>query len=121
MLFRSCFCHVGDVVRAVVALLDRPDAVGQVFNVGSMEEISIMRLAERIIDRAASSSKVDLIPYHQAYAEGFEDMRRRVPDIGKIRAFLGWEPTFTLDDILDQAISEARAELSVVGGRPRLE
>lgn len=110
-----CFCHVSDVVRAVLALLDRPDAVGQVFNVGSTEEITILDLAKRIVDRAGSSSTVELIPYDEAFPAGFEDMQRRVPDTTKVRTFLGWEPTLLLDDILDQTIAEARVELAARG------
>lgn len=107
-----CFCHVDDVVQAVVGLLDRPDAIGQVFNIGSMEEVTILELARRIIDRAGSSSEIELVPYSEAYAAGFEDMQRRVPDITKVRDFLGWEPTLRLDNILDQTIKEARIELA---------
>ena len=105
-----CFCHVADVVDALVRLLRHPDAVGEVFNVGSQEEISILELAHRILERAGSPSKVKLIPYREAYAEGFEDMRRRVPDTTKIRNLTGWEPTRTLDDILTETIAEAVAE-----------
>jgi UDP-glucose 4-epimerase len=107
-----CFCHVSDVVRAVLALLDRGDAVGQVFNIGSMEEVTILELARSIVERAGSASEVALVPYAEAFASGFEDMRRRVPDTTKVRDFLGWEPTLTLGDILDQTIAEARAELA---------
>lgn len=110
-----CFCHVSDVVRAALGLLDRPDAIGQVFNIGATEEVTILALANRIIERAGSTSAVERIPYNQAFLPGFEDMRRRVPDTAKIRAFLGWEPTLTLDDILDQTIAEARLELAARG------
>jgi UDP-glucose 4-epimerase len=112
-----CFCHVADVVAALVRLLDEPAAIGQVFNVGSQDEISIFDLAHRIIDRAGSPSRVQLVSYDVAYPNGFEDMRRRVPDITKVKELIGWEPTRTLDDILDAAIAEARAELGAEAGR----
>jgi UDP-glucose 4-epimerase len=103
-----CFCHVEDVVRALVALLELHDAVGNVFNVGSTQEITILDLAQRVIDAAGSSSGIDLIPYESAYAEGFEDMRRRVPDTTKLHDLTGWEPRRSLDDILADAIADAR-------------
>jgi UDP-glucose 4-epimerase len=106
-----CFCHVRDVVRALMGLLDREPAIGQVFNIGSSEEVTILELARRIIERAGSPSAVDLVPYADAYAEGFEDMRRRVPDTTKIQQFMDWRPTYTLEDILSDAIAEARDEL----------
>ncbi len=105
-----CFCHVSDVVDGLLGLLDHPDAVGEVFNIGSQEEVSVLSLAERIIDRAASTSSVELIPYDQAYPAGFEDMQRRVPNIDKIGALTGWEPTRSLDDILTETVGEAAAE-----------
>jgi UDP-glucose 4-epimerase len=103
-----CFCHVEDVIRALLELLERNDAVGNVFNVGSTNEISIIDLAQRVVDVAGSSSPINLIPYEEAYAEGFEDMRRRVPDTTKLRTLTGWEPQRTLDDILHDAIADAR-------------
>jgi UDP-glucose 4-epimerase len=106
-----CFCHVTDVVGALVGLLDRDDAVGEVFNVGSSEEVTILELARRIIDRAGSSSDIELVPYAEAYAKGFEDMRRRVPDTTKIGSFLGWRPRRALDEILTDAIADAGREL----------
>ena len=105
-----CFCHVSDVVDALLRLLAHPGARGEVFNVGSQDEISILELANRVIERAASRSWVELIPYEEAYASGFEDMQRRVPDTTKMRLLTGWAPTRTLDDILDDAIAEATAE-----------
>jgi UDP-glucose 4-epimerase len=108
-----CFCHVHDVVRALLGLLDHPDAVGEVFNVGADEEISMVDLARRIVERAGSTSEITLIPYEEAYEAGFEDMQRRVPDTAKLRSLTGWVPTLTLDEILDQTIAEARAERAV--------
>ncbi|HVF33137.1 MAG TPA: NAD-dependent epimerase/dehydratase family protein [Acidimicrobiales bacterium] len=113
-----CFCHVDDVVRALLLLLDDPRAVGEVFNIGSTEEVSILELAERIIARTGSSSSIELVPYEQAYEAGFEDMQRRVPDVGKIGALVGWSSTYLLDQILDETIAEARAELIVEGTSP---
>jgi UDP-glucose 4-epimerase len=112
-----CFCHVVDVVDALVRLLDHPGGRGEVFNVGSQEEISILGLANRIIDKTGNGSWVELIPYDQAYASGFEDMQRRVPDITKVRLMTGWTPTRTLDDILDDAIAEATAEQAGTAAR----
>ena len=103
-----CFCHVRDVVRALLLLLDDPVAEGDVFNVGSQEEITILELAERVIQRTGSSSSVDKIPYDIAFSSGFEDMYRRVPDTTKIRELTGWRAEITLDSILDDVISEKR-------------
>lgn len=103
-----CFCNVRDVVEAVIGLLNHPGALGQVFNVGSREEVTIRELAERVRARSGSSSKLVFIPYDEAYAEGFEDMQRRVPDIGKIRNLTGWEPHISLDATLDEIISYYR-------------
>ncbi len=105
-----CFCHVSDVVDALLGLLDNPDAVGGVFNVGSTEEVTIYALAERIVQRAGSSSPIRLVPYDHAYPFGFEDMKRRLPSIDRIRNLTGWHPTRTLDDILAETIAEAAAE-----------
>ena len=102
------FTYVGDVVRAVVALINEPRAVGQVFNIGNGKEISIRDLAERIKTMAGSASPIITIPYDQAYEEGFEDMPRRVPDISKIRALIGYEPTVELDGILTRVIASFR-------------
>jgi UDP-glucose 4-epimerase len=103
-----CFGHVADVVGGIVSVLDHPGAVGDVFNVGSPGEISIADLANTIIERTGSSSRVEMIPYDVAYESGFEDMMRRVPDTTKLTDLTGWKPTRTLDDILDETISEFR-------------
>ena len=102
------FTYVGDVVKAVVAVINEPRAVGQVFNVGNGREISIGELASRVKQIAESSSPIVTIPYDQAYEAGFEDMPRRVPDISKIRALVGYEPTVELDDILIRVIASLR-------------
>jgi UDP-glucose 4-epimerase len=105
-----CFGHVADIVDGLIGLLDHPDAVGDVFNIGAQGEISILDLAKRIVDLTASSSTMALIPYERAYESGFEDMQRRVPDTGKINALTGWAPSRTLDDILVETIAEASSE-----------
>ncbi|MGH9013417.1 MAG: NAD-dependent epimerase/dehydratase family protein [Acidimicrobiia bacterium] len=105
-----CFCHVIDVVDALLRLLDHPAAEGDVFNVGSTEEVSILELARRIKGRTGSRSKIRLVPYDEAYEVGFEDMARRVPEIAKIAALTGWRPTRVLDEILDETIAEARLQ-----------
>lgn len=106
-----CFAHVADVVEALLRLLAEGAAVGQTFNVGSSEEISIARLAEMVIERCDSSSHIQTIPYDQAYGPEFEDVRRRIPETGKLRALTGWSPRRTLEDVLTDAIAEARGEL----------
>ena len=103
-----CFCHVVDVVDAILRLLDDPRAEGDVFNVGSMEEVSILELAERVIRATGSSSTISLVPYEKAYDEGFEDMMRRVPDITKIKELTGWEPKRSLDEIVDEVVAWER-------------
>jgi UDP-glucose 4-epimerase len=103
-----CFCNVRDVVRAAVALAAEPRAVGEIFNVGSDEEIAILDLARRVLARSGSHSEIKLIPYDQAYEAGFEDMRRRVPDTHKIKTLIGWQPTIPLDQTLDQVIAQFR-------------
>ena len=104
-----CFSHVLDTVQATVRLLDHPDSPGDPFNVGALNECSINELAELIVAKTGSDSKIVHIPYEEAYEEGFEDMERRVPDITRIRNLTGWEPTRTLDDILDDVIAFERA------------
>jgi len=105
-----CFGHVADVTECLVRLLEHPGAHGEVFNVGSQEEISILELARRIALHTGDRSPIEVIPYDQAYADGYEDMRRRVPDIRKVSALTGWQPTRMLDDILSETIAEAEAE-----------
>jgi UDP-glucose 4-epimerase len=104
------FTYVGDVVQALTRLMEAPGAVGQVFNVGNTGEISILALAQRIKAMTASRSEIVLIPYEQAYEEGFEDMPRRVPALEKIRGLIGYEPTVQLDGILERVIAHSRAE-----------
>ena len=103
-----CFTYVGDVVAALLGLLDEPRAIGEVFNIGNPEEVSINDLARRIIELTDSTSQITHIPYEQAYERGFEDMRRRVPSIEKIHALIGYQPAKTLDQILDIVIEAER-------------
>jgi UDP-glucose 4-epimerase len=105
-----CFADVADIIGAVVKLADQPSAIGQVFNIGSTEEVTIRQLAERVIDATGSSSKIVYVPYEEAYAPGFEDMRRRVPDLSKIHGLIGYEPQYTLDDILRRVILYEREQ-----------
>jgi UDP-glucose 4-epimerase len=106
---RRCFCHVGDVVRALADLMRREDVYGEVFNIGAEEEIEIRKLAERVVELTGSSSEITLVPYDVAYEEGFEDMLRRLPDTAKIRERIGWQPTRSLDEMLADVIDEHRA------------
>jgi len=104
-----CFCHVDDVVRAVISLARSPEAVGEVVNVGSTEEVTIEALARRVIALSDSPSEIVYVPYAQAYETGFEDMRRRVPYIDKINRLIGWAPRASLDDILQDVIAYERS------------
>lgn len=99
-----CFCHVGDVVGALVKLMDNSKSVGEVFNVGSNQEITILDLAKRVKELTQSESEIVLIPYDEAYEEGFEDMPRRIPDIGKVNGLIGFRPEMSLDGILRSVI-----------------
>jgi len=99
-----CFLHVQDAVDVLVKLIKTPQAVGQVFNVGSQEEITIKQLAQEIIQLTGSSSSITFIPYDQAYEEGFEDMQRRVPDISKIQGLIGYRPTVNLEGIIKSVV-----------------
>ncbi|MDP9192370.1 MAG: GDP-mannose 4,6-dehydratase [Acidobacteriota bacterium] len=104
-----CFCHVQDVIGALMKLVDTPASIGEVFNIGSTEEVSILQLAETVKRLAASSSDIVFVPYDEAYEEGFEDMPRRVPDTTKVDALVGFQPTYTLDGIIRSVIEYQRA------------
>jgi nucleoside-diphosphate-sugar epimerase len=104
------FTHVRDVVQALLRLVATPGAVGQVINIGASEEITILALAERVRQLTQSESPITLVPYDQAYESGFEDMPRRLPDLRKIQAMIGYEPKHTLDDILVQVIASFRSQ-----------
>jgi len=95
-----CFCHVTDAVRGLLLVMDSNKAVGEVFNVGNNQQISIMELAKKVIEITGSKSVIEKIAYEKAYPEGFEDMQRRVPDISKIKQVLGWSPEINLDQII---------------------
>ena len=95
-----CFCHVDDAVRALLSVIDSDKAIGQVFNIGNNQQISIMELAKKVIELTESSSTIEKISYEKAYPAGFEDMQRRVPDISKIKQVLGWTPEINLDQII---------------------
>jgi UDP-glucose 4-epimerase len=109
---RRSFCHVHDTVRAVVALLDHQDAIGEVFNVGAQNEITMNDLAGLVVDRTRSSSRIVHMSYEEAYAEGFEDVERRVPDLGKIQGVVGWSPQLDLERIIADTISYDSANLA---------
>ena len=100
-----CFGYVGDVVGALIKLMDTTESIGQVFNIGSSEEISILKLAEKVKQLTHSSSEIVFVAYDDAYEEGFEDMPRRVPDTTKINQLVGFKPEMTLDGILETVIS----------------
>ena len=102
------FTYVGDVVKAMVALIDEPSAVGKVFNIGNENEITIRELAEKVKKMTGSSSEIVMVPYERAYEAGFEDMPRRVPDIGRIQALVGYRPTVNLDETLTRVIDHFR-------------
>ena len=114
---RRSFTYVGDVVNGLMALADEPRAVGQVFNIGNTEDISIADLAERVKTMTGSSSEIVRIPYAQAYEAGFEDMPRRVPNLAKIREYVGYAPTIGLEEILRRVIDHTRATLEPVSSR----
>jgi UDP-glucose 4-epimerase len=105
---QRCFCHVRDVVRALADLSVRDDVYGEVFNIGSSEEVSIHELALRIKETTGSDSEIVRVPYEEAYGQGFEDMQRRVPDCSKLEAAVGWRPTASLQDILRDVIEHER-------------
>jgi UDP-glucose 4-epimerase len=100
-----CFGYVGDVVQALIKLMDEPTAVGQVFNVGSNEEVTILELARQVKELTNSDSEIVFVPYDEAYEEGFEDMPRRVPDISKVNSLVGFRPEMSLDGILRSVIN----------------
>ena len=95
-----CFCHVDDAVRALLLVMDSEKAVGEVFNVGNNQQITIMELAKKVVEITGSYSTIEKIAYEKAYPEGFEDMQVRVPDISKIKQVLGWSPEINLDQII---------------------
>ena len=117
-----CFLHVKDVVNALAKLVEHPQAVGDVFNLGSQEEVTIEEVAQLVIRLTKSPSQIVYVPYEEAYEEGFEDMPRRVPDISKLHALIGFQPTMRLEEIIQSVVDsmrQARPELaSPAKGRP---
>lgn len=107
------FCHVLDTVTALVGLLDHPDAVGDVFNVGAPQEITINGLADLVVQMTGSGSRIVHVPYDEAYETGFEDMQRRYPDIAKIQALTGWEPSRTIEDIVRDVVDHQREHAGI--------
>jgi UDP-glucose 4-epimerase len=105
---QRCFCYVGDIVEALVRLIDAEETYGQVFNLGGSDEISIRDLAERIIQRTGSQSTIRTIPYDEAYEAGFEDMERRVPNTDRAAAAVGFKQTLDLDGIIDSVVEDQR-------------
>ena len=106
-----CFGHVQDAVESLIRLIGTPGAVGQVFNIGSNEEVSILQLAEKVKEVAQSQSEIRMIPYEQAYAKGFEDMQRRVPDVRKLESTIGFRPKTPLDTIVRDVVDDQRRRL----------
>ncbi|WP_425613677.1 NAD-dependent epimerase/dehydratase family protein [Anatilimnocola sp. NA78] len=102
-----CFAHVNDVVRAILGLMASPATVGRVFNIGSDQPISILQLAQRVITLAGSKSQIDFQSYREAYDADFEDIRRRVPDLTRIRTTIGWQAENSLDDIIRDCLAQA--------------
>jgi len=114
-----CFAHVHDTVAALLTLIDEDKAIGQVFNIGATTELAIIELARRVIERAGSDSKIQLVPYAEAYDEGFEELGRRKPDTTRLQQLTGWHPTRTVDDAIDDVILHERG-LQAVTGRAAL-
>ncbi|OFW17839.1 MAG: nucleoside-diphosphate sugar epimerase, partial [Acidobacteria bacterium RIFCSPLOWO2_12_FULL_66_10] len=102
------FTHVADVVQALLKLVVEPKAIGQVINIGNTQEVTILQLAERVRELSGSKSTITFTPYDQAYESGFEDMPRRVPELAKVQALIGYEPKHQLDAILTQVIEYVR-------------
>jgi UDP-glucose 4-epimerase len=113
-----CFTHVSDAVGALMQLIEHPQAVGEVYNIGSDTEVTITELAEQIKQLTGSSSRIVYVPYDEAYEEGFEDMMRRVPDITKIRNLTGYEPKINFNQILESVIEYQRSRLTQRVGAP---
>lgn len=102
-----CFCHVADVVPALIALMESEDAEGQAVNIGATEETTVLALAELVVELTASSSRVRLVPYEEVYESGFEDMPRRVPDIARARKLINFEPKTSLREAIQSMIADA--------------
>jgi len=103
-----CFCHVQDTIRALVGLMDAREVVGEIFNVGSTERVTIDELADRVLALTGSNSEIVRVPYEDVYGQGIEDMLHRQPSIEKVSAAIGWQPTRSLDEILTDVLDFTR-------------
>ena len=108
-----CFSAVSDVVRGVLMLAESQAAVGEVFNIGTSEEVTVLELAQRVRQLTQSNSEIQFVPYEAVYGDSFEDMRRRVPDLSKIRRVVGYRPEVSLDQLLQRTIQHVRAQVSL--------
>jgi UDP-glucose 4-epimerase len=106
-----CFCDIQDAVTAILRLVDTGNAIGEVVNIGSVEEVTIAALAQRVKQRTASASPITLVPYDRAYEPGFEDMPRRLPYIEKLERLTGFRPRISLDESIDRVITDIRGRL----------
>jgi len=106
-----CFCHVADVIGALVDLMGRPNVAGEVYNVGSDHEVTIIDLARKVIAQTNSSSKIEFMTYEQAFGRSFDDMQRRVPNLKKVNAAIGFRPTYNLEQIIDAVIEDQRKQM----------
>jgi UDP-glucose 4-epimerase len=102
-----CFAHVSDVVRTVLTLMDEPTAVGRVFNIGSDQPISILELAQRVVQLAGSTSKIEFQSYTDAYDRDFEDVRRRVPNLSRVRSTIEYHPRYDMDAIIRELVGRS--------------
>jgi UDP-glucose 4-epimerase len=109
-----CFCHVQDTIRALGGLMEASDISGEIFNVGSTERVSIRELADRVLALTGSQSEVDYVPYDEVYGQGIEDMLHRQPEVAKVAAAIGWQPTRSLDDILADVVAYTKTSPAVV-------
>ena len=110
-----CFGHVLDVIEALMRLMETPAAYGNVYNIGTDQEVTIKQLAEKVIAATGSNSKIELVPYSDVYPEGFEDMQRRLPSVDKLHAAIDFRPMRTLDEIISDIIDEKRAAMAKAG------
>ncbi|RMF41536.1 MAG: NAD-dependent epimerase/dehydratase family protein [Alphaproteobacteria bacterium] len=110
-----CFCHVADVIEALMRLLARPESSGRVYNIGTDQEVSILELARQVKAAAGSASEIRLVPHAEVYGPGFEDMARRLPDIARLEAATGFRPATPLSRIIADVLEEKRAALAAAG------
>jgi UDP-glucose 4-epimerase len=115
-----CFGFVKDVVKALVALMERPEAVGEIYNIGASTEITILDLAKRVKEITQSASPIVLIPYDDAYETGYQDMPRRIPDTSKLRKLVGFAPTTGIDEIVDSVMKSFLARQERSAQRPQI-